>query len=120
MVYNKDYYEKNKDNINELARLSYSFQDYRREYYKKFENPTQCECGDFIKNEKWIKYHIKTNKHINNLKLQSIDELTENLDLVLKDNIIKEQELLEKNEKLDKLIIKPLQISELSYRKRKY
>lgn len=142
MVYNKKYYDENKEEINNLARINYLYEKPKwREYYKKFEKPTECECGDIIKNLKWVKYHEKSNKHINNLKLKSINELEKNLDIVLQDNINKEKELLEKNErtesalqehllaeklllqKLDKLIIKPLELSELSYRcrsKRKY
>lgn len=120
MVYNKKYYDENKEEINELARLIYPFQNYRKDYYKKFEKNIKCDCGDIIKNEKWIKYHIKTKKHENNLKLKTINELEDNLNIVLQDNINKENELLEKNKKLDSFIIKPLELSELQYRKRKY
>lgn len=124
MVYNKTYYDDNKDDINEKARIDYKYNEdnknKRLNYYKKFEENLTCEiCNVNIKNKKYLRFHNMSYKHLNNEKLQELlEENNKNLELVLQDNIDKEQILDKLKLELENKRIKPLELTEL--RKRRY
>ena len=122
--YNKQYYDEHKDDINNNARIDYKYNEDNRNkrlnYYKQFEKNINCEiCNVNIKNEKYIRFHNMSYKHLNNVKIKELlENNNKNLNLVIQDNINKDKTLDKLKLELEKKSIKPLELSEL--RKRRF